>query len=778
MVQTNDLYGSINQWLTENPPATAVAIPMIADSGNQIFEYVTETFQVIGQNAVEVYKVVTGSAGALVSTGVAAFTMEIPAAVALASVPLGLLAGVGMYNLAPDFWDGIGEPIGEWAFETINKRALAFYDSFGHVYMPESNIQQFGKYLITHNILATDVLATIVPSIREFSEKYGISFPINARVMPNIEVGKKSFTVYGSTKTAVTSTNPIRNVVGSDIVYCAVFMVKHSRPGRGGSLILPALFSKAPFTYDAYFDMSGWSHYSARYWTYGEFSGYVSGGGMNPSNVDMQNLLGLSEGDFYPTYVTDGSPSDDVTTTVHTVGVAFLNSNITGLSGALQPGAQYPTIESLNDIKLNFPDWYTKPDTNIMDGSLFDVTGAIPDVIPNPTQGLVWNAPDTSIGWDLDALKQWLLDYFPSIGQVRDGTITLDYTDAIPDAIDQTGEITIPIPDNPAKSDPIPLDITVPPGTIIPPAVLPSSPLEGTSHKLWTAYSVTAVELDPLGAFLWGDSFIDILDKIWFNPMSAIISLHGIYKAPGTLGGSTIHLGQLDTQILAPVCAQYNRFSCGSVSVSEFFKSSFDYPPYTNLSIYLPFIGIVDLDASELMNSSIEVVYGVDAYNGSTLAELWVTDPSDGTRCLYSFEGNCAVRYPLTGNDNSGILRNAIQIGGAIASAAINPAIGAISAVSALGNFIGGNKSTVQRSGGFAGNAGALGEKIPFLIIDRQMPYDANNYASLYGYPAHKAVYLGNCNGFVRCSNMQLTTRATEAEKKEIERLCHEGIFM
>ena len=119
----------------------------------------------------------------------------------------------------------------------------------------------------------------------------------------------------------------------------------------------------------------------------------------------------------------------------------------------------------------------------------------------------------------------------------------------------------------------------------------------------------------------------------------------------------------------------------------------------------------------------------------------------------------------------TGIASVATGIAGAVVSGgAIAPAL--MGGAGAIMN----SHTTVQHSGGFSGNAGAMGGKKPYLIIVRPQTKVAQDYPYLQGYPTNTTVKIGDCSGYVRVRSLHLdTVAATDAEKVEIETILRNG---
>lgn len=297
----------------------------------------------------------------------------------------------------------------------------------------------------------------------------------------------------------------------------------------------------------------------------------------------------------------------------------------------------------------------------------------------------------------------------------------------------------------------------------------------GSNNGLWSIYNPTINELKSLGGYLWSSNIIEILQKFLNNPMDCIISLHMIYATPSTNSKQNIILGYLDSGVSANVVNnQFINIDCGSVNTVEYFGDARDYvAPYTNVECYLPFIGIVKLKTEDIIGSNINIIYTLDVLTGAILCKIFVT--KDGAKQqLYTFNGNASVQIPLTGSDRTRLLSGAIT--GAVAGITTGGLIGAV-AGGVSGGLMGG--TSIERSGNFSANSGALGIKKPYLIISRKTPYDADNYNDYYGYPTNKTVVLNNCKGFTRVKDIHIDIpNATNEEKNEIETLLKNGVVI
>lgn len=302
------------------------------------------------------------------------------------------------------------------------------------------------------------------------------------------------------------------------------------------------------------------------------------------------------------------------------------------------------------------------------------------------------------------------------------------------------------------------------------PAVVPPT---GTASALWSVYNPTESETKQFGGWLWSPNFVDQILKMFTHPMEAIISLHKVFCTPITGGRETIKVGYLASNTSAKtVTNQYVTIDCGSVKVQEYFFNVFDYDPYTKISLYLPFIGIVRLNTADIMRSRVSVVYHIDVYTGSCLAEVKVTrDSAGGT--LYQYTGNCAVQYPLSSGSYLGVVGGAVGIGLGIATGGV---VGLGMGVSSLSRA----RTEVQMSGSLSGNAGAMGIKKPYIIISRPQPAMATNFEEYVGIPSNYTTTIGSCTGFTQVTACHIddVKTATDEEKDMIQRELLNGIII
>lgn len=320
-------------------------------------------------------------------------------------------------------------------------------------------------------------------------------------------------------------------------------------------------------------------------------------------------------------------------------------------------------------------------------------------------------------------------------------------------------------------------DTTNPPDTgdgNTPPVVAPT----GSASALWSVYNPTQAQLNAFGAWLWSSNFIDQVLKLFNNPMQSIIGVHKIFAQPAISGSGNIVVGYLDSGVGSNrVGAQYTTINCGSVSVREQFGNVFDYTD-TQVRLYLPFIGIVDLDTSDVMRGTVSVVYHVDVITGACLAEVRVTrDGSGGT--LYQFAGDASVRYPISSGSYMGIVAGIASAVGGVASAIATGGATLPLAAGAVAGGLSGARTNVQHSGSFSGNAGAMGAKKPYLIIERPQTMIADGFGNYQGKGANVVRTVAQCSGYFKMSDVHTESirGASAAEVQAIKTALESGVI-
>ena len=249
-----------------------------------------------------------------------------------------------------------------------------------------------------------------------------------------------------------------------------------------------------------------------------------------------------------------------------------------------------------------------------------------------------------------------------------------------------------------------------------------------TSDKfgIITIYNPTADELRKIGNVryhIWrGETQIVDLG----NYISSLIKV--FVNLPDNLKKQNVVLGGYDTQIpSAVVLNEIVETSCGSVNIRGKYGNVMDYQNST-IEIYLPFIGFQTLEASKVMNQTIKLVYRTNIINGDSLALIY----NDNNSLLYSFDCNLSFEIPYK----------------------------------TQGAYDSRSKLAIESSYLHGFN--------PFVRVWYNKPY---NSASISANDDRVAI-VGNETGFISCSQVFNTIKATTQEKQAIDRMLENGIIV
>lgn len=322
------------------------------------------------------------------------------------------------------------------------------------------------------------------------------------------------------------------------------------------------------------------------------------------------------------------------------------------------------------------------------------------------------------------------------------------------------------------------------------PVPVPDLPtLDITANGGLKLYRLSPSDFAALMSYLMSHEPGEAILKWFQNPIQGIVSCYVLpYPVSGVSGAEITVLG-LTTGVSGYKAEQWTEYDLGGVTVDYGFGDCFlDYSPWTKVSIYLPFIGIRQLNADEVMGKRVGVHYQFDNVSGACIAFVKV-----GNAVRYSFAGSCACGIPLAQSNwgqfyiaaattAAGALAGAV--GGAAAALPESTSIGGVAAGGVAGAVKGGGalgnlnaKPTITRSGAISGAGAELGVPYPYLIIERPDKAKVANPAPVTGLTCGRTLSLGSLTGYNIIEHVHLHgIGATGGELEEIERLLYEGV--
>lgn len=289
---------------------------------------------------------------------------------------------------------------------------------------------------------------------------------------------------------------------------------------------------------------------------------------------------------------------------------------------------------------------------------------------------------------------------------------------------------------------------------------------------LTSTFKMTKERLVQLGQFLWSANIFDQFSLINNNPIENIVSCKSIpINTDGT--NQEIVLGNVSTGVNGEkISNNFAKQTIGNIVINEHYHNFLDYAPYTNVILYLPYIGFKELDTTLVMNKTLKVIYTVDAITGGCLAQVY----SNSVR-LYEFTGNVGIDIPITASNRAQVEAGYIQAGVGAAMSAVGGNVG--SAVTSLLN-----SATSQYHYSSAGNPNpmcvASTNRTCYVIIDRPNYQNLKAFNHTRGRKCYLSKTIGSLHGFTVCdSNIDLSgINATQSELEELKEILSSGFYV
>lgn len=316
-------------------------------------------------------------------------------------------------------------------------------------------------------------------------------------------------------------------------------------------------------------------------------------------------------------------------------------------------------------------------------------------------------------------------------------------------------------------------------------------------HNYWITKEQMQSFYTKLWEFDWSDISTNLLTGIYSNLVSNVVSLKMMPTTPENLGGTgkseAVVLGfkTFDDLIVQTIGVKACPVvTIGTIDIKKVYNSYADYSPYTDIGLYLPFVGVVPLDTNLFMNTA--------EHNGSKLTVKASYDMLGGAityfveyehATVYQFTGNMAVDVPVS-------LQSGVDIGttlarnasGAIATAtnaltsaaepkpigkAVNTAVQNVSSFSSA-------SASAQSLYSSTGGDGAFYAYPKCVLMIRRPEYNRpSTYDSTIGYPAFFTKKVTDIKGFATVTNpkIPLIDGMTKEEHDMIVSAMQGGLF-
>lgn len=299
-----------------------------------------------------------------------------------------------------------------------------------------------------------------------------------------------------------------------------------------------------------------------------------------------------------------------------------------------------------------------------------------------------------------------------------------------------------------------------------------------SNTKFFSCYKMTPGQLSVLSEHLWTDwrNLTEAIGNSILKPLDFVISLNmlpvNVESTPKVIKMGWFTLNSIVQGGL--INQQYVRVDCGSLTVKKKWGGAIDYQ--TDVSLFLPFIGEVTLNANEVMGATLTVIYTVDIMSGNCIASVQVV--KEGLNAiLYQYNGNVASNFSITSLDYSNVMAGALQLAVAVGTGAGGGSGAFASAVSSASNLLSG--AEVRRAGNLSATSGFMGIKKPYLILSRPIQSLPDNYNSFHGYVSNITMKLKDCKGYTQIDSIHIdNVPCMEEEKTRLLQILKEGIII
>lgn len=309
-------------------------------------------------------------------------------------------------------------------------------------------------------------------------------------------------------------------------------------------------------------------------------------------------------------------------------------------------------------------------------------------------------------------------------------------------------------------------------------------------------FAIDGTKFGQINKKLWSTDWTQVFKSNSIDPIRCVISCKGIpfTATPGAL--ADVVIANMDTGVDANTCNPVKSFDCGSVLMPSY-RGDFSDITHTQVHLYLPFIGWCELPGAEVISRKAYGDVGISA-NPKRLGFKYIVDFVDGScRCIVTvngterwyFDGHCDVDIPVTSDNHTQAVGNAIRSGvGAVLSVASavggafaeNPMMIATGVTGAISN--GANTIPTYSYSATSSPSGYINASMNnhiMIVIEHPNMIVAHDYNHKYGRPCGLTCSLGSLRGFTKCGNVDTSgINGTETELSMIKSMLESGVYL
>ena len=308
-----------------------------------------------------------------------------------------------------------------------------------------------------------------------------------------------------------------------------------------------------------------------------------------------------------------------------------------------------------------------------------------------------------------------------------------------------------------------------------PSALYPGNPNDSFGEALWHALC---------GSAEWWKRVVVNLSSngdAASNLRAAVQLPIDIADVPGNT--QEIILGQYATYIYAKKVSNRILYDNCQVSIPWRFSDWRMNEPYTEIFLYIPYVGNIKMPNSVLIGETDLKIYAtVDLISGDAVFTVYV-EPSD--ELIASYSTNIGASYPI-GSSNISPAQTVTGVAGAVGAIASGASMGgaagaAVGALGAISGVMAANTPTSSSIGGGGGGAsqGLTGNCVVTVISHNTDPLPTDLDADdIMGTPTMKVKSLANVRGYLETRGAAISGNMTATEHAELNALLDSGVYV
>lgn len=294
------------------------------------------------------------------------------------------------------------------------------------------------------------------------------------------------------------------------------------------------------------------------------------------------------------------------------------------------------------------------------------------------------------------------------------------------------------------------------------------------STKMFTCLVPTNEQMNDIASKFWSTSFLDAISRIFTaNPLDSVLSLVQYpFKVNHNLVTNDLSIGGVSLDVSCNATTeQFITLDFGSLDFTTPLRNNFlDYEPYTNITLYLPYIGDIKLDCCDVWTHVISVKYRVDILTGSCIAFILVDNS-----VRYTKTGNCATNIPLSGRDLGSSAKSLLNVASNVVGGAVSG--NRLSMVSSLGDLQ--PIPSVTYKNVTNNSLSMLESSICYLSITTVNESVSGDLSSLQGCTSNITNTLSNVHGYTQITSTHVENIvALDDELNEILELLKGGVIL